>query len=543
MVAIRELKRRYKTNLALQKTLPTFDLATPLPLSTGNPLYDGALLDKLVKTRTMDEASHTNRAWGLVRRSSLDERRHLADNARGLLNDYKLLLALQCWDRGELDLARSYLHQLPWRWKLAFPMAVIKPASTMFTGWRTRIAFRLVDNERWDELRELFRQTLASAPGIVLLKYRNTIQASAALLKFRFEGDRERAIHDLAFGRLKEVCDVERFEPIPTYLDAKAAYRTRGIRGFLDVLQTSDQVIPITSFMGMLGNANVRLFDDQQPYVDELRSYAIRCATAVESLLRLVEWSSWLDEDHVQILAANVKSMVIDRGLDVPFFKVVKAYLASPLTLRQMILQPLFLPLLEHYGTQVRGLIGEPGPMTFVQPGNVINLMSFLLYTVVSTAMPARLCLLYKDGVEDLSEMDLDIVSSHLADDRVDFERWLLSEFGGLTSQYSYTYDYAAAAKVIGGLNPDAPLMLDMPFAADLRLLESLLPCERIFNLNGAFGAPGEICLSYDYYLEFGMVGAGWDFGVWSRTSDRAATKFTELLDRLHWFDKLAEVV
>lgn len=541
MVPIRELKRRYKTNLALQKTLPTFDLATPLPLSTGNPLYDGALLDKLQRTRTMDEAAHANRAWKLVRQSTNEERRVLADNARGLLNDYKLLLALWCWEQGELELTRRFLHQLPWRWKLAFPTAVIKPAAAMFTGWRTRLSFRLVTNERWDDLRALFREILASVPGIVALKYRSTIQQSAALLRFRFEGERERAIHDVAFGSPTAIGEVAGLEPVPTYLRAKQALRSDGLSAFVKVLEDSPHVIPITSFMGLLGNANVRLFDDHQGGVDRLRDYAIRCSTAVEALLRLVEWSLWLNEDHVATLSSTVRSQIIEKGINVPFFKVVKAFMASPLETRQMVLEPLFVPLLRHFGTEVKGLVGEPGPMTFVQPGNVIHLMSFLLYTVVSTAMPTRLCLLYDDGVEEVGSLDLDTVIPHLADDRHAFENWLLAEFGGLMAHHGYTYDYSAAAGAIEKLDPAAPLLLDMPFASDLRLLQALLPCERVFNLNGAFGAPGELCLSYDYYAEFGMFGAGWEFGAYSRNSDTAATKFTELLDRLHWFNRLAE--
>jgi hypothetical protein len=48
-VPIRELKQRYKINLALGHSLPLTDLAISLPLSTGNPLYDAALTGKLVR--------------------------------------------------------------------------------------------------------------------------------------------------------------------------------------------------------------------------------------------------------------------------------------------------------------------------------------------------------------------------------------------------------------------------------------------------------------------------------------------------------------
>lgn len=48
---------------------------------------------------------------------------------------------------------------------------------------------------------------------------------------------------------------------------------------------------PITSYMGLLGNSSIRLYDDRQPMVRELREYAVRSARAVESLLRLNEWA------------------------------------------------------------------------------------------------------------------------------------------------------------------------------------------------------------------------------------------------------------
>jgi hypothetical protein len=50
-VGIKELKRRYRENLALGRTLATHDLGIPLPLSTGNPLFDAALTEKLSRTR------------------------------------------------------------------------------------------------------------------------------------------------------------------------------------------------------------------------------------------------------------------------------------------------------------------------------------------------------------------------------------------------------------------------------------------------------------------------------------------------------------
>src|SRR5436190_3964377 len=142
-IQIRDLKRRYKMNLAVGKSLPTFDLATPLPLSTGNSLFDSALLDKLSATTTMNEAEHLNRSWHLVKNATNDEITILSNYAKGILNDYKLLLALRCWEKGDEEKFWTFLNSLPWGWRLAFPTFVIKPSAQIFTGWRKNLQFRL----------------------------------------------------------------------------------------------------------------------------------------------------------------------------------------------------------------------------------------------------------------------------------------------------------------------------------------------------------------------------------------------------------------
>ncbi|MBM3459071.1 MAG: hypothetical protein FJX77_11140, partial [Armatimonadetes bacterium] len=177
-VPIRALKRRYKINLALGRGLALHDLAIPLPFSTGNPLYDAALTDKLTPTRTLNEVEHLKRGWELVRAASGEETATLAAHSEGLLNDYRLLLALQCWDRGEEAATRRFLRSLPWHWRLGFPIAVINPAQQLFTGWRRAIRFRLVEEPRFPALRELYRELLAAAPEVTLLKYRETVHAA-----------------------------------------------------------------------------------------------------------------------------------------------------------------------------------------------------------------------------------------------------------------------------------------------------------------------------------------------------------------------------
>jgi hypothetical protein len=534
VIGIKELKRRYRENLALGRALPTHDLGVPLPLSTGNPLYDAALTEKLATTTTLDAPEHVARAWHMVGRASSEERATLAAHADAILNDWKLLLALRAWQLDDGEAVRRLLRALPWGWRLAFPIAIVKPAEHVFTGWRRTLEFRLVDDPRWDALRALYRELLAQAPATALLKYRRVVQQAMALLHYRPDGDRERAIHDLAFGR----GDANEALPlVASYAKARDALRAGGVAKFLDAL--GDAELPLTSIMGLLGSAKVRLVD-AGPHAGALRDRVVRAATAVECLLRLKEWDPWLTDAHVEALSARVRHAVIEKGFDIPFAKVVKAYLGAPQATRKRVLQPLLAPLLRHFGKRVATLLPPPGPTAFVMPVNVVHLMSFLLYAVMAAAAPARLVLVRKKGIADASDLGLEQVIPHLADDRVQLERWLLAELGGSTTIYDYTYDYKALAKTLDAIDPAAPTVLDMPFADSDDILGALLPRERVFNLNTAFGAPGEICVAYEYYLQFAIAGARWSFREWSRMSDGAASRFAELLERLGQFERLA---
>lgn len=538
MLSIRELKGRYKTNLALHRALPLADMATSLPLSTGHPLYDAALTDKLVVTATMSEADHLGRAWHLVKEATPNDMVILGQQAQLLLNDYKLLLALRAWSNGQDELTRTFLQALPWHWRLGFPIAVLKPAEYLFTGWRKSLTFRLVDDPRYPALRELFRELLAQAPPLALLKYRQTVKSAAALQRFRFETERELIIHDLCFHKGKNLSQRE-MEPIGTYLRARQAILGGDVSAFLTILDAAAYEIPLTSYMGLLGNAGIRLQDNNHPHKIPLRRYAIRSASAIESLLRLNEWSSWLNAQHAAALGQKVRHAIIERGINIPFFKIVKGFIASPQHVRYLVLEPLLLPLLRHFGQQIAGLIPEPGPLTYLQPANVIHLMSFLLYTVISQAMPTRFFLIYPDGAEEVPSLDLAEVGRHLADDPQTLQQWLLREFGGLATGRDYQYDYDQIALRFQDLNPAAPLLLDLPFANSHTLLSALLPFERVFNLNNTFGAPGEVCLAYEYYAQFRLDMPGWSFNIWSRYSDSAAQRFAEFLDRLHAFQQL----
>lgn len=269
--SIRDLKRNYRLQLAQHRVLPTHDRAIPLPFSTGNPLFDAALTDKLVVTASLNEAEHLRRAWGLVSGATLDDVRTLAEHADGLLNDYKLLLALRAWRDGKDELCRVFLWALPWGWRLRFPVSVIKPAATLFTGWRKELSFRLIDEPRFPALRDLYREFLSKAPGVVVLKYRRAIQASAALLRMRFEGQRETSIHDLCFHNGKRGSADASLEPVGTYLRARTELARGNMVAFLRELNGGPHEIPITSFMGLLGSHGLRLSEPRTPSLQQLR--------------------------------------------------------------------------------------------------------------------------------------------------------------------------------------------------------------------------------------------------------------------------------
>ncbi|HTL35008.1 MAG TPA: hypothetical protein VL326_17895 [Kofleriaceae bacterium] len=537
-VGIKELKRRYRENLALGRVLPTHDLGVPLPLSTGNPLFDAAMTEKLAATTTLDAPEHLARAWHMVQKASAGERAMLAEHANALLNDWKLLLALRAWELGELDEVRRFVRALPWGWRLAFPTCVVNPAAQLFTGWRKRVSFRLVADPKWGELRTYYRELLAAAPGTALLKYRTTVQEAMALLHYRPEGDRETAIHDLAFARGDSVRDPS-LEPIGTYVRAREALKTGGVVPFLDVIGAGAE-LPITSYMGLLGSAGIRI-KSGGPYATELRNQAVKCATPVESLLRLKEWSPWLTDEHIEQLSARVRHAVIEKGFDIPFAKVLKAFLGSPQALRKRVRDPLLAPLLRHFGTRVASLLPPPGPIAFVMPVNVVHLTSFLLYATLAAAAPAQLVLVKKKGATVKTDFGLEQVISHLTDETHELQRWLLATLGGASTVNEYTYDTAALAKVLDKIDPAAPVVLDMPFMDSMDILTSLIPRERVFNLNTAFGAPGEICVAYEYYQRFALVDDKWSYRVWSRWSDGAASRFAELLEKLGQFERLAK--
>ena len=390
----------------------------------------------------------------------------------------------------------------------------------------------------------MFSDLLDSAPAVTLLKYRRTIKESAALQRYRFEGARQTAVHDLCFNNGKSITDLpDDMAMIGTYLDARDALDEHGPNAMLDVLAKRSAWVPLTSYMGLLSNAGISLTDNTEPAIEQVRSYAVTSATAVESLLRLNEWSPWLNDSHIEQLSDKVKTQIIDRGLDVPFFRVTKAFLAVPVTLKKKLAEPLYKPLLLHFGEVATRLLPPPGPITFVVPSNLVHLSSFLLYAVLASVTETRFFTLSDhQGTNELEPIAVDDLIDVLAMTQPEVEAWVLKRFGSTqVGPRGYTYDYDAIAATLRGLDRAAPLVLDLPFTQHEALINALLPFERVFNLNTTFGGPGEICVAQSYYARFSFSSPVFEYRNWSRYSNSAAERFTETLDRMQWYGRLAE--
>jgi len=540
---IRELKHRYRINIALDQVLPLADRGFAVPLSTGNPLFDAALTEKLQTTTTLTDVEHLQRSWELCRRATTEEIGVLADHVDGLLNNFRMLLALSCWERDDLESARRFVDRLPWHWRFAFPTAVLKPGAHFLTGWRRDARFRLVTEPRHAELRILFADLLESAPDAVLLKYRSTVKEAAALQRYRFEGERQRMIHDLCF---ENAAKVDPSDPstgvIGTYVAAREVLATQGPVALATLLQNAPHHLPLTSLIGLLGNAAVNLRDDRVAGIEQLRDQTLDSATAVECLLRLGEWSRWLTAERIETLSDKVKIQILGGRVDVPFFRVITAFNALEADLRRQLVDPLLRPLTEAFGRQVADLLPPPGPITFVMPMNIFRLSSLLLYAVVAQIAETRLVLLGGSGVDSEITLDVDEVFAHLADDRQEMAAWLLRRFGSSFVDRTlepYHYDVGPLCAALDTLDPQAPLVLDLPFFSDPSLLRALGGFDRVFNVGGAVGAPGEINISPSYYRNFSYTTPGVSFSSWARSSDSSARSFTEMLDRLRWFERL----
>jgi hypothetical protein len=541
--SVRDLKRRYKLLLAERRALHVTDLGISLPISTGDPVLDAALLEKLVPTTTMGEAEHLARAWELVRASTPRHHALLRAHARSLLNDHKLLHAIGALERGDEATLDAMLDALPWAWRLGFPTAVIKPAARILTGWRKRVPFRLIDPP-FDRLRAIFRATIAAAPDATLLKFRDAVKESAALLRFRFEGPRERAIHDLCFGDGRAATD--ELPAVGAFVRARDALATGGVSGFVRALDEAPGKVPLTALLGLFGQANVRLDRatlEHRAHLPRLRAHAIASASGVEMLLRLHEWGSWLRDAELQQITTRVHDAMRNPRVSLPFFKVLKGFEAAPLHVRQGLARPLLLPLMERFGRDLRALLPGATDYTFVLPSMMLRMTSLMLYAMVAQAGAARLVILRGRGLADAPPVSPSDLLVPIVEGPHAVKAWLERELGAVAHDAAYTFDVPVLARTLGALDPRQPLLLDVPFVSDARLIEALLPFDLALNLNPPVGAPGELTVGYEFYTQavYATPRGGW--AVLARGGDTAATRFGELVDRLRVMSAMAAEV
>jgi len=195
-------------------------------------------------------------------------------------------------------------------------------------------------------------------------------------------------------------------------------------------------------------------------------------------------------------------------------------------------------PLMQRFGQQVRALLPAARDYTFVLPANMLRLTSLMLYAMVATAGDARLLILRNKGLSSTAPVSLHDVVTHLV--AGDTKGWLERELGAVAHDESYRFDVPALARTLGDVDPTQPLMLDVPFVSDARLLEALLPFDLALNLNPPLGAPGELTVGYEFYTHavYATPKGGW--AVLSRGGDTAATRFAELIDRLQVMSAMA---
>lgn len=541
--SVRDLKRRYKLLLAERRALHVIDLGVSLPISTGDPVLDAALLEKIVPTATMGEAEHLARAWELVRASTPRHHALLRAHARALLNDHKLLHAIGALERGDEATLEAMLDALPWAWRLGFPTAVIKPAAMVLTGWRKWVPFRLIDPP-FERLRAIFRATIAAAPAATLLKFRDAVKQSAALLRFRFEGPRERAIHDLCFGDGRAAA--EELPAVGAFVRARDGLAKQGLSGFVKALDEAPGAVPLTALQGLFGQAGVRLDRatvEYRAHLPRLREHAIASASGVEMLLRLHEWGSWLQDAELAQITERVHRAMRNPRVTLPFFKVLKGFEAAPVHVRRGLARPLLAPLMERFGSDLRALLPGATDYTFVLPSMMLRMTSLMLYAMVAQAGAARLLILRGRGLADAPPVSLSDLLDPLVEGPRAVHAWLTRALGAIAHDAAYTFDVPALAKALGALDPRQPLLLDVPFVGDARLLEALLPFDLALNLNPPVGAPGELTVGYEFYTQASYTTPRGGWALLERGGDTAATRFGELVDRLRVMSAMATEV
>ena len=528
MAVIRELKSRYKLLYAERKTVSSHDLAFDIPISTGSPTVDSFFLEKISSGR-MPSYEHLARSWQLIRNASDGEEEVMLANLRGGLNDHKALLAMKLVLEGD-ERAEAALKSMPFSWQLGFPLAFIKPGLLFLDGWKADLRFRLAEKFSFSKLRDLYAGILERASDTAILKYRERIHATTALLGYKFETPKEKAIEDWCYGSGSRAGALPRAK---LYAEARKALNEGGLKKFAAALRSGGEMLPVTSVMGLLSSKDAILASDATPMA--LRDYVVDCSTPIEALLRLREWSPWLKDSHYHSISRKVKDANVSS--DVPFSKITQAYLAVPKDVRTELTDSVYIPLLKKFGQGIGFLL--PKRFSFFQPVNMIQLDNFMLYNVFNVASKGEMVLAGNDDDYRFT-FTVDEIRHVVNMERNDAETFLLKKFGGLTSQYGYEYSAANILRGLDKLDRGDLLIINTPFYENLEVVDRLLKWAKVINLSTYYGAPTEISVTYSYdtFLQLGRRVRGH-----SLRQSPAVYNTVNYLERLYWMEKAAKDV
>ncbi len=534
-ITIRELKHRYKMLLAQGLALPIADQGAAIPVSTGSPFLDSMLNEKVATTPTINAEEHLMRSWLLASNASKGELDLAIANIDGCMNDHKLLLAVRLFASKD-ERYNVVLSSLPMKWKLMFPIAMIKPASVFFESWKRDIRFRLVGDIDYPALKKHYHETLANARDDAVLKFREIIKEALALLHWKPEGNRENAIHEWCFGSGKRS---DAMPLLSLYLDMRDAFNKGNYNEFVSMQMKAERPIPLTSYMGLLSSRkfNLNLYEGER-----FRDGALRAASPIEFVLRLNEWGHWISTEQLTEMSKMVRSRV-EKGLgDIPFYKITQAYLATNDRTRATTFDELYVPMMKGFSKQMGVLIPKGSEVIMVQPNNFVNLMSILFLATISYERGTRMKLVGEKigSVDSQSLLNFDELRSIVTAPIQDAQQFLLDKFGGHALARSFTFNENVLVSAFDDIKPEDIVIIDMPFVFSVKLLEKLLHIRKVLNMSSHFGSPSEISLHTQYEDIASFVTKRFALHLFTRYSDSAVKNLANYIERLVWFERMA---
>ncbi len=533
----RRLKELYLDLRYQNKVLSPEDRSPKLPISSGNALVDACLFEKIQQTPTTQIEEHLLRAWQMVERATEEEINILYTHRGALLNDHKILLAMRLFQEEREDQCHAFLKSLPFGWEVQFPTAFIKPADVFFTGWKGSLDFRLVKDIPYTRLRKFFADFIEhDLSEMSLLKYRAKLKTALALLRYPVISPRERAVSEWCFDR--KLTSLPDFPLINTFLAVRQKAKVRDEAGFIQELKGNPDVnLPITSYMGLLGTLGVELNSTNQ---DFFREYAVKCATFVESLLRLNEWAWWLTDDQIVALGKRLVTGY-EKGM-LTIDKITNAFAnIDNFLLQKKLTDLVFLPLLKRSVADLNPLL--PSKFEMILPLSYFIFTNFLLYLVMNAVADGKLTLFHGKTVRHL-DFTLDILSEIIKMDVVSFDDYLFKHYRAEYSTYVSEMESPYITDYIKGIPRERMLVIDLPFSRMYDLMYTLNQHDTIFNISKYCGLSGEISLQNNAVelAQLKIMGEDFFTATQSRPKD-AVTDFVAMLEKVRVLNQVAHTL